>query len=182
MTQDKVDHSHLEEIENHLNGHPKLAQVRSASKSVSFREQPQPAEKKGEAKIEIPKELKKYHMMLTKMKIPPHAVKNKMKMDGIDPSWICEIDGSGGKKEVKIPDDLKKYHKMLTKMRIPASAVQNKMRMDGIDPSRICEIDGSGGPKKEIPDDLKKYHKMLTKMRIPASAVQNKMRMDGIDP
>ena len=55
MTQDKVDHSHLEEIENHLNGHPKLAQTRSASKSVSFREQPQPAEKKGEAKIEIPK-------------------------------------------------------------------------------------------------------------------------------
>ena len=51
-----------------------------------------------------------------------------MKMDGIDPSRICEIDGSGGKKAVEIPEDLKKYHRMLTNMKIPASAVQNKMK------------------------------------------------------
>merc|ERR1719354_494664 len=167
MTQDKVDHSHLEQIENHLNGKPKPAETLSARKSVSFQAKKTAAEKKEEAKNEIPKELKKYHMMLTKMKIPPSAVQNKMKMDGIDPARICEIDGSGGAKKMEIPEELKKYHKMLTKMKIPASAVQNKMKMDGIDPARICEIDGSGGAKKmEIPEELKKYHKMLTKMKI----------------
>ena len=97
----------------------------------------------GPKKKEIPDDLKKYHKMLTKMRIPASAVQNKMRMDGIDPARICEIDGSGGAKKKEIPEELKKYHKMLTKMKIPASAVKNKMRMDGIDPARICEIDGS---------------------------------------
>eukprot|EP00494_Astrolonche_serrata_P031419 UN31688 len=94
---------------------------------------------------EIPKELKKYARML-KMNIPKNAVQNKMKQDGLDPSRICEIDGtppkpaappaaSNPQEPAPIPKELQKYAKML-KMRLPPHVIKNKMKIDGIDPNR----------------------------------------------
>jgi len=143
-------------------------------------------------KVAIPEELKKYHKMLTLMKVPQHVVENKMKMEGVNPERIWEINGKtkpGAEKVVNtVPKELEKYHKMLNKMGMPAHVVQNRMRIEGIDPKRISEIDGSATVKKaapkadDVPKELKKYWMMLIKMKVPVNNVINKMKQDGIDP
>ena len=89
----------------------------------------------------------KYFKML-KMRIPPGAVKNKMKQDGLDPS-ILDLGGDAMEPSaassaapkttgVKLADSKKygKYFKML-KMGIPPGAVKNKMTQDGVDPAQL---------------------------------------------
>eukprot|EP00494_Astrolonche_serrata_P004997 UN05012 len=161
-------------------------------------------------KVELAEDLKKYHRM-TKMKIPPHAIQNKMKQDGIDPGRYAEIEsfingasaptgptGGGHPPAKRVPeppklaDDLQKYLRMV-RMKIPRNAVENRMQTDGIDRARYQEIEDfmngksaapappKPAPAPELAADLKKYHRMV-KMKIPSHAVKNKMTQDGIEP
>merc|ERR1711879_301460 len=117
--------------------------------------------------------------MLKVVKIPEHVVINKMKVDGVDPARISEINGDSKPNSEKktstvtkeIPEELQKYHRMLNIMKIPVNVVVNRMKVEGVDPSRIREIDESQASENEsksesenegeIPEELKKYHEMI---------------------
>merc|ERR1712062_812851 len=106
MRQDGVEEERMSEVEDFMAGKP-------AKRSPSS----QP--------VEAPKldpKLEKYKKMV-KMHIPKHAVENKMRQDGIDPSRYEEIEAflSGkpiakkpqGKIIEKLDPALKKYMKMM---------------------------------------------------------------------
>ncbi len=98
-------------------------------------------------------EFEKYFKML-KMNLPMGAVKQRMKMDGMDPS-IMDLDHDKSlisQQKIKptklhltaglpLKDDpeFEKYFKML-KMNLPMGAVKQRMEMDGMDPS-IMDLD-----------------------------------------
>ncbi|POM57933.1 Formin-2 domain containing hypothetical protein, partial [Phytophthora palmivora] len=148
----------------------------------------------------------KYFKML-KMGLPEGAVRQKMKVDGVDeraldlgggasfsklpkPARKMEIIASVS--EVKLKDDPKyaKYFKML-QMGLPEGAVRQKMKADGVD-ERALELGGDAlvsqmtGPSSENNVKLKedpmfaKYFKMLA-MGLPEGAVRQKMKAEGVD-
>ncbi|POM77563.1 Formin-2 domain containing hypothetical protein, partial [Phytophthora palmivora] len=148
----------------------------------------------------------KYFKML-KMGLPEGAVRQKMKVDGVDeraldlggdapfsklpkPARKMEIIASVS--EVKLKDDPKyaKYFKML-QMGLPEGAVRQKMKADGVD-ERALELGGDAlvsqmtGPSSENNVKLKedptfaKYFKMLA-MGLPEGAVRQKMKAEGVN-
>jgi len=148
----------------------------------------------------------KYFKML-KMGLPEAAVRQKMKMDGVDeraldlggdapfsklPAPEETSDSAVPEKDVKLKDDPKyaKYFKML-QIGLAEGAVRQKMRTDGVD-ERALDLGGdamlsqltapAGGSSVKLQEDptYAKYFKML-KMGLPEEAVRHKMKSEGVD-
>jgi len=101
--------------------------------------------------------ISKYEKMLKLM--PQEAVKNRMKLEGINYRKIAKLFGEnenapeialGSKRapEKKTPPELQKYCKML-KMGVAKQAVRNKMTLEGFDEKRFQEIE-SGFAKSPL--------------------------------
>lgn len=139
---------------------------------------------------------------MLKMGIPPNAVRDKMKSEGIDAATIsailCESPVSAASAEDKsaglsVEEEIvaSKYRKML-KMGIPPDAVRHKMTTDGVQSNIVDAVLNEDEPKESTgskpPNALSeeeeaiatKYRKML-KMRVPHEAVRHKMTTEGVD-
>merc|ERR1712228_234691 len=144
-------------------------------------------------------DMTKYSKM-KKIGMPEASVRNKMKMDAIDPYWIRDfygepqpIIGGGGLKPMPAPSpkpEMKKYVKM-KKIKMPAASIRNKMKKDGIHEYWIRDFFGEPQPmiggdvEEEIKapspkPDMAKYSRMK-KIGMPEVSVKNKMKMDGIN-
>ncbi|GMF13912.1 unnamed protein product [Phytophthora lilii] len=146
----------------------------------------------------------KYFKML-KMGLPEGAVRQKMKVDGVDERAL-DLGGdapfsklpkpaeeaSAAKSDIKLKDDPKyaKYFKML-QMGLPEGAVRQKMKVDGVDEraldlggdAMVSQLGGSpDGTNMKLQDDptYAKYFKML-KMGLREGAVRQKMKSEGVD-
>lgn len=95
----------------------------------------------------------KYTQML-KVGLPPTVVQHKMRMDGVDPSWLngppkrrshASQTVSAAPTEAEIEAHKQKYDKFfkMLRMGLPRGAVEQKMRMAGVDPK---ELDGPRRP------------------------------------
>ena len=137
---------------------------------------------------EFKKKMAKYEKM-KKMHMPEHAIRNKMRLDGISQADQDKFfnpnadDNNNNKKdEKKANPALAKYEKM-KKMGMPTHAIVNKMRLDGISAEDIAEFENPGSTstkkKKEKTTDprLAKYFRM-TRMGMPTHAIINKMRYE----
>merc|ERR1719242_1875021 len=150
-------------------------------------------------------DMAKYERM-KKVGMPEASVRNKMRMDGIDPYWVRDFYGepqpmvggdddeeeAGAGKPMEPPcpkPDMNKYEKM-KKIGMPESSVRNEMRMDGIDPYWIRDyfgepqpiVGGGGATPMKAPSkkpSFDKYDKMK-KVGLPANSIRNKMKKDGI--
>merc|ERR1719474_1246584 len=144
-------------------------------------------------------DMNKYAKM-KKIGMPEASVRNKMRMDQVDPYWIRDyfgepqpLVGGGGGRPMSPPGDkpnMNKYEKM-KKIGMPEASVRNKMRMDGIDAYWIRDyfgepqpiVGGGGGGKVMEPPsakpDFAKYEKMK-KVGLPVVSIKNKMKKDGI--
>jgi len=149
----------------------------------------------------------KYFKML-KVGLPIPVVKNKMQLEGVDPSFIekdpsemIPLEDEKKKEEIKkVPicehPKYEKFFKML-KVGLPIPVVKNKMVAEGVDPSFIEKDPSEMIPledekKKENEKEVKKvpisehpkyekYFKML-KVGLPIPVVKNKMQSEGVDP
>ncbi|GMF42521.1 unnamed protein product [Phytophthora fragariaefolia] len=146
----------------------------------------------------------KYFKMI-QMGLPEGAVRQKMKVDGVDERAL-DLGGDApfsklpkpvvkevidSKNDMKLKDDPKfaKYFKML-QMGLPEGAIRQKMKADGVD-ERALDLGGDAmvsqlvqSPDKNVKlqDDptYSKYFKML-KMGLPEGAVRQKMKTEGVD-
>lgn len=105
-----------------------------------------------EAEAAYQAQLKEYnekhgkYLQMVKVGLPPAVVEHKMRMDGVDPSWLNgppkrpEPKAAGPTEEERAAHR-KKYHKYFNMLRmgLPRGAVEHKMRMAGVDPR---ELDG----------------------------------------
>ena len=131
--------------------------------------------------------------------MPEASVRNKMKMDGIDPKVVATYFGEKlaglNDEEAGGPPpqpDMTKYDRMKS-AGMPELTIRNKMTVDLVDEYWIREFFGEPHPKPEVgaggrpmdppcpKPDMTKYVKMK-KIGMPEASVRNKMRMDGIDP
>ncbi|KAG3004570.1 hypothetical protein PC128_g20601 [Phytophthora cactorum] len=144
----------------------------------------------------------KYFKML-KMGLPEGAVRQKMKVDGVDERAL-DLGGdapfsklpkpemsepAAPVNDVKLKDDPKyaKFFKML-QMGLPEGAVRQKMQVDGVD-ERALDLGGDAmvsqlarltGIKLQDDPTYAKYFKML-RMGLPEGAVRQNMKTDGVD-
>ncbi|KAG6970314.1 hypothetical protein JG688_00004915 [Phytophthora aleatoria] len=144
----------------------------------------------------------KYFKML-KMGLPEGAVRQKMKVDGVDERAL-DLGGdapfsklpkpemsepAAPVNDVKLKDDPKyaKFFKML-QMGLPEGAVRQKMQVDGVDESAldlggdamVSQLARLTGIKLQDDPTYAKYFKML-KMGLPEGAVRQKMKTEGVD-
>ncbi|KAE9010230.1 hypothetical protein PR003_g15269 [Phytophthora rubi] len=148
----------------------------------------------------------KYFKMLS-MGLPEGAVRQKMKVDGVDERALdlggdapfsklpkpAETENSvDPKNDMKLKDAPKfaKYFKML-QMGLLEGAVRQKMKVDGVDDraldlggdAMMSQLTGSSSDNDiKLQDDptYAKYFKML-KMGLPEGAVRQKMKSEGVD-
>ncbi|KAG6578254.1 formin-homology 2 domain-containing protein [Phytophthora cinnamomi] len=148
----------------------------------------------------------KYFKML-QMGLPEGAVRQKMKVDGVDeraldlggdtpfsklPKPPAKEESVDPKSDMKLKDDPKfaKYFKML-QMGLPGGAVRQKMKADGVDEraldlggdAKVSQLAGplvGNGIKLQDDPTYAKYFKML-KMGLPEGAVRQKMKSEGVD-
>ncbi|KAF4130317.1 Formin Homology 2 Domain [Phytophthora infestans] len=137
----------------------------------------------------------KFFKML-QMGLPDGAVRQKMKVDGVD-EWALDLGGDAMVSQLTVGSDCKlqddpayaKYFKML-KMGLPEGAVRQKMKSDAGVNEQALDLGGDALVSElaatknavKLQDDpvYSKYFKML-KMGLPEGAVKHKMVTESAD-
>ncbi|KUF91137.1 hypothetical protein AM588_10002937 [Phytophthora nicotianae] len=114
------------------------------------------------------------YLQMVKVGLPPAVVEHKMRMDGVDPTWLQgppkrpepkPAAASEVTEEERIAHR-KKYHKYFQMLRLglPRGAVEQKMRMAGLDPAELNGPRRAAVPAEQPKKALKRKDSIRKKL------------------
>lgn len=199
----------FEEVKDRIASAHQVSKLQDDIKSVNPRVDKEASDAPSDVLLKDHEVYSKYFKMLT-MGLPEGAVRQKMRMDGVDERALdlggdapfsklpkpekepAESASAESKSDLKLKDDprFSKYFRMID-VGLPEGAVRQKMKNDGVDEraldlggdALVSELAGpSSGSTVKLQDDptYAKYFKML-KMGLPEGAVRQKMKTDGVN-
>ncbi|CAI5736734.1 unnamed protein product [Hyaloperonospora brassicae] len=116
----------------------------------------------------------KYSQMV-KVGLPAAVVEHKMRMDGVDPSWLHgppkRPEPKAAAAELEVTEEMRaahrqKYHKyfQMLRMGLPRGAVEQKMRMAGLDPASLNGPRQAATPAARPKESLKRKNSIRKKL------------------